>query len=295
MATKFGDFLYQLRKEKGMTQSQLADMLDLTNKAVSKWETGETMPETAQLGPLSNIFNVSIDELLKGGRNESVEQVSYIADGNVAVAAPLGSKRKSSAAVLAFVLGFGGYNFYLGYKKKGIIQLVISIVASALLITGVILVLLSFFMPTNIPPMPIGPSAPEEMPIMGESPTLEEVRIEDFDDWESYWAARDYNFNTWQIALEAWEAENELALRQHQEAWEAWEMELERFQKEEIEPWMILSADAHSFLGRLYDAGFIISLVAIAPALAAIIWNIVEAVQILCDKIKVDAKGNPLI
>ncbi|NCA67253.1 MAG: XRE family transcriptional regulator, partial [Clostridia bacterium] len=66
---KFGEFLYQLRKEKGMTQSELADKLDITNKAVSKWETGESYPETAQLLPISRIFSITIDELLNGERS----------------------------------------------------------------------------------------------------------------------------------------------------------------------------------------------------------------------------------
>lgn len=43
---EFGNFLYSLRKEKGMTQQELADRLGLTNKAISKWETGEAFPET---------------------------------------------------------------------------------------------------------------------------------------------------------------------------------------------------------------------------------------------------------
>ena len=38
--TAFGNFLYALRKEKGMTQQELAEKLNITNKAVSKWETG---------------------------------------------------------------------------------------------------------------------------------------------------------------------------------------------------------------------------------------------------------------
>ena len=65
----FGDFLYSLRKEKGMTQAQLAELLGVTNKAVSKWETGEAMPETSLLLPLSRIFDVTVDELLEGKRN----------------------------------------------------------------------------------------------------------------------------------------------------------------------------------------------------------------------------------
>ena len=66
----FGDFLYSLRKEKGMTQAELAQALGVTNKAVSKWETGEAMPETAQLLPISRIFGVTVDELLAGKRND---------------------------------------------------------------------------------------------------------------------------------------------------------------------------------------------------------------------------------
>lgn len=67
---EFGNFLYELRKEKGMTQAQLADRLGVTNKAVSKWETGEAMPETALLVPISEIFGVTVDELLNGRRSE---------------------------------------------------------------------------------------------------------------------------------------------------------------------------------------------------------------------------------
>lgn len=66
--SSFGEFLYTLRKEKGMTQAELADALGVTNKAVSKWETGEAMPETSQLLPISRIFDVSVDELLNGER-----------------------------------------------------------------------------------------------------------------------------------------------------------------------------------------------------------------------------------
>lgn len=78
----FGDFLYTLRKEKGLTQAELADMLGVTNKAVSKWETGEAMPETAQLIPLSRIFGVSVDELLDGKRSEKLQENVEKEEGN---------------------------------------------------------------------------------------------------------------------------------------------------------------------------------------------------------------------
>ena len=67
---EFGNYLYSLRKSKGMTQQELADILGVTNKAISKWETGEAFPETAQLIPLSNIFGVTVDDLLRGRARE---------------------------------------------------------------------------------------------------------------------------------------------------------------------------------------------------------------------------------
>lgn len=63
---EFGNYLYTLRKSKGMTQQEIADKLGVTNKAVSKWETGEAFPETAQLVPLADIFGVTVDDLLRG-------------------------------------------------------------------------------------------------------------------------------------------------------------------------------------------------------------------------------------
>ena len=70
---EFGNYLYSLRKSKGMTQQELADKLGVTNKAVSKWETGEAFPETAQLVPLSDIFGVTVDDLLRG-KEESLRE-----------------------------------------------------------------------------------------------------------------------------------------------------------------------------------------------------------------------------
>lgn len=68
---EFGNYLYTLRKAKGYTQAELADKLGVTNKAVSKWETGEAFPETAQLVPLADIFGVTTDELLRGRSAQS--------------------------------------------------------------------------------------------------------------------------------------------------------------------------------------------------------------------------------
>lgn len=64
--SEFGNNLYRLRKLRGWTQQELADQLGVTNRSVSKWETGETLPETGQLIPLDDAFGVTVDELLRG-------------------------------------------------------------------------------------------------------------------------------------------------------------------------------------------------------------------------------------
>jgi len=67
-SAKTGSFISRLRKEKGYTQKELARMLNVSDKAVSRWETGKGFPDTALLKPLSNALGVSIGELLEGER-----------------------------------------------------------------------------------------------------------------------------------------------------------------------------------------------------------------------------------
>lgn len=59
----FGDKIFELRREKGLTQDALAELLGVTAQAVSKWERGESMPETAMLPKLAELFDVSLDTL----------------------------------------------------------------------------------------------------------------------------------------------------------------------------------------------------------------------------------------
>ena len=58
--------IYQLRKEKNMTQQELADQLGVSRQAVSRWEMGTAKPELDSLASLSRIFGITVDELLTG-------------------------------------------------------------------------------------------------------------------------------------------------------------------------------------------------------------------------------------
>lgn len=60
----FAEKLYTLRTQSGYSQEVLAEKLSVSRQAVSKWETGPTLPETDKLIAISELFNVSIDSLL---------------------------------------------------------------------------------------------------------------------------------------------------------------------------------------------------------------------------------------
>lgn len=61
-----GEIISTRRKEKNMTQKDLADLLDITDKAVSKWERNVACPDTQLLPKLAEILDVSVEELLSG-------------------------------------------------------------------------------------------------------------------------------------------------------------------------------------------------------------------------------------
>lgn len=69
-----GQFISKLRKKMGMTQAQLADKLNVTVQAVSKWEKGKGLPDINTLEPLAEALNISIVELMKAERILTDEQ-----------------------------------------------------------------------------------------------------------------------------------------------------------------------------------------------------------------------------
>ena len=79
---KIGAFIAQCRKEKSLTQIQLAELLDITNQAVSKWENGRGMPDVSLLQPLCDALGISLNELFSG-EHISVEEYKGKAEENI--------------------------------------------------------------------------------------------------------------------------------------------------------------------------------------------------------------------
>ena len=63
---EFNNKLYELRKQKGFSQEELANRLNVSRQTISKWEVGESTPDMEKLVAISDLFEVSLDELVKG-------------------------------------------------------------------------------------------------------------------------------------------------------------------------------------------------------------------------------------
>ena len=79
---KIGKFIAECRKEKGLTQVQLAEKLGTTDKFISKWENGVCLPDSSLYEPLCNILEITINELFAGKKIKD-EDYKKVADENL--------------------------------------------------------------------------------------------------------------------------------------------------------------------------------------------------------------------
>lgn len=100
-----GRFIAELRKQKGFTQKELAEKLKVTDKAISRWETGKGLPDTSLLKPLGDVLGVSVTELLSGKKIEEVDMKER-AD-NIILEALNYSKRMLASVIgtILFIIG----------------------------------------------------------------------------------------------------------------------------------------------------------------------------------------------
>ena len=79
---KIGKFIQEKRKEKNLTQKELAKKLGVSDKAISKWERGICCPDISLLKDLSSILDISINELLSG---EDIEKLEWLKENDYIV------------------------------------------------------------------------------------------------------------------------------------------------------------------------------------------------------------------
>ncbi len=116
-----GKFIHELRKEKELTQEQLADLIPIGRGAVSKWERGVTIPDSSTLLRLSDIFDVTINEILVGSRLSKKEENSIVNKITLKLY-DSNNKRKKIISILlltifAILILFLIYYFIMSYKS----------------------------------------------------------------------------------------------------------------------------------------------------------------------------------
>ena len=97
-ASYTGDKICELRKKKNMTQKELAKLLNVTNKAVSKWECGKNFPDLILLQPLAEILGTSVSDLLGLEKN--------LSDDTIAVISAISQQEKRSIKISLYQFTF---------------------------------------------------------------------------------------------------------------------------------------------------------------------------------------------
>lgn len=135
---KIGKFIAECRKEKCFTQSQLAEKLNITDRAVSKWETGRSMPDVSVMQELCSLLGISVNELLSGERI-NMEDYSRIAEENLI---ELQKEKENSDKMLLFAeiiigsiitISFFIVIFMAALVVENIVWRIITIIAGALI------------------------------------------------------------------------------------------------------------------------------------------------------------------
>ncbi len=156
---KIGGFLKELRKEKGLTQEQLAEQFNVSRRSVSRWETGSNLPDVDILIEMADYYEVDLRELIDGERksekmNEELKETVL----KVAEYSNEEKKRSTRIVLIFFVLGIIALilniaikfmelqeNFFVGFLEGSTISLAIgAMVLGILYATGTLCKVFAF-------------------------------------------------------------------------------------------------------------------------------------------------------
>jgi len=110
---EFNNRLYELRKQKGLSQEELAHRLNVSRQTISKWEVGESTPDMEKLVAISDLFEVSLDELVKGeepeptGASEQIVRSEFYSDVKEHVLTEDNRKKAKKGLMIAGIIAGG--------------------------------------------------------------------------------------------------------------------------------------------------------------------------------------------
>ena len=159
---KIGTFMKDLRKEKGFTQEQLAESLNVSRRTISRWETGMNMPDLDLLMELSDLYAVDLREMLNGERKSENKMNTEMQETVLQVAEYSNTQKQRTTKVVRwfFILGIVALmvnigmefveapeTFWAGFLKGGTIGIAVGAMIFGLLYTtGALMKLQAFKM-----------------------------------------------------------------------------------------------------------------------------------------------------
>ena len=119
---KIGRFLKGLRKEKSLTQREVAEKLNVSEKTISKWETGKGFPEISLILPLCKFFDINTNELLSGERLNENQYIEKAEENIVSLVSDRTTPRKKIIIFYNFVYFYNFikpcFNFIIGILRN---------------------------------------------------------------------------------------------------------------------------------------------------------------------------------
>ena len=101
---KIGKFILKLRMEKNMTQKELADLLHVSDRAVSHWEHGRSLPDVSLFLPLCKLFNISVNELISGERIDNSEIIEKSENNLLSIMNNYKKKKRIDSIIITLII-----------------------------------------------------------------------------------------------------------------------------------------------------------------------------------------------
>ena len=140
---KIGKFIAECRKKNNLTQMQLAEKLNITDRAISKWENGKSMPDSGIMLDLCNELKISVNELLSG---EVIKMNNYNEKAEELLIEMAKKEEEQNKKMMMYEWVIGGMSsitflvliFTLSYAvENSMVQIILGILAFAIFIVGV--------------------------------------------------------------------------------------------------------------------------------------------------------------
>lgn len=110
---KIGKFISKCRKQKNLTQVEIAEKLGVSDKSVSKWETGKCMPDLSLFNPLCEILGITVNDLMSGEIVDNKECVNTLGENIINMVSDLECKKQKKTKMVNHFIYF--YFYLISY------------------------------------------------------------------------------------------------------------------------------------------------------------------------------------